>query len=69
MKYLIDTHVFIWMSSAPEKLSDKATSIILDNDNELILSMASLWEMQIKCKLGKLKLNLPLETLWYKQRD
>ncbi len=64
MKYLLDTHVFIWMASSPEKLSSRAKETILDGSNELWLSTASLWEMQIKCDLGKLTLELPLNELW-----
>jgi PIN domain nuclease of toxin-antitoxin system len=34
-----------------------------DTDNQLYLSMASLWEMQIKVQLGKLKLKIQLEDM------
>ena len=64
MTYLLDTHAFIWMASSPEKLSSKARAAILDASNELWLSTASLWEMQIKCGMGKLTLELPLNELW-----
>ena len=63
MKVLLDTHVFIWLDSAPEKLSPKAFAVCQDQDNELYLSMASVWEMQIKQQLGKLNLKLPLKQL------
>lgn len=66
MKCLLDTHAFIWMASSPEKLSAKARDVILDESNELWLSTASLWEMQIKCDLGKLTIELPLNELWEK---
>ena len=58
MKILLDTHAFIWLDSQPEKLSKKAIEVCQDTSNELYLSMASLWEMQIKVQLGKLKLNI-----------
>ena len=38
-------------------------NILLDTDNDVFLSMASIWEMQIKHQLGKLELGLPLYTL------
>jgi len=63
VKVLLDTHVFIWLDSAPEKLSPKAFAVCQDQDNELYLSMASVWEMQIKQQLGKLNLKLPLKQL------
>lgn len=64
MTYLLDTHAFICMASFPAKLSIKARDAILDESNELWLSIASLWEMQIKHGLGKLTLEIPLNELW-----
>ncbi len=45
MKILLDTHVFIWMASDPDKLSQKATETILDKNNQLYLSSVNLWEI------------------------
>ena len=64
MKYLLDTHAFIWMASSPEKLSPKVRDTILNESNKLWVSTASLWEMQVKCGLGKLTLEVPLKQLW-----
>jgi len=69
VKYLIDTHVFLWMASEPGNLSVTAKQIIQQANNELYVSICSLWEMQIKHQLGKLELDLPLSELWQKQRD
>ncbi|MCQ8118281.1 type II toxin-antitoxin system VapC family toxin [Methylomonas rosea] len=63
MKFLLDTHVFIWLDSEPEKLGMTALTICQNHNNDLYLSMASVWEMQIKQQLGKLKLKLPLNQL------
>ena len=63
MKVLLDTHAFIWLDTQPEKLSKTAMDICQDTDNQLYLSMASLWEMQIKAQLGKLKLKIPLADM------
>ena len=63
MKILLDTHAFIWLDFQPEKLTKKAIEVCQDTSNELYLSMASLWEMQIKAQLGKLKLKIPLEEM------
>ena len=60
MKLLLDTHTFIWWDSEPAKLSSSALSACQDQANTLILSVVSVWEMQIKSQLGKLRLNLPL---------
>ena len=63
MKLLLDTHVFIWWDSEPEKLSDRAFELFQAPENQLILSVASLWEIQIKSQLGKIKFNIPLAKL------
>jgi PIN domain nuclease of toxin-antitoxin system len=68
MNYLLDTHVFLWMAAAPEKLSVKAEECIMNTDNTLYLSIVSLWEMQIKTQLGKLSLDVPLDEFWHKQQ-
>ena len=69
MKYLIDTHVFLWMASVPEHLSASARELIERTENELYVSICSLWEMQIKHQLGKLQIDVPLCELWEKQRE
>ena len=48
MKILLDTHIAIWSVLDSEKLSDKARAIILDTDNEIYYSAASVWEITIK---------------------
>lgn len=63
MKLLLDTHTFIWWDSSPQKLSPKALAFCQNPENTLLLSMASIWEIQIKLQLGKLSLNLPLPEL------
>ena len=69
MKLLLDTHIFIWWVDEPEKLSAAAMSALQDEANELLLSVASVWEMQIKIQLGKLKLSLPLKELLKNQQE
>ena len=69
MKLLLDTHIFIWWADQPEKLSPVALSALEDETNELLLSVASVWEMQIKIQLGKLKLSLPLKELVKNQQE
>jgi PIN domain nuclease of toxin-antitoxin system len=62
MKYLLDTHAFLWAISAPASLSVTARQEIEDLQNELIVSTASLWEIAIKLGVGKLQLTSPYET-------
>ena len=57
MKWLLDTHVFIWIFIEPHHFSEKARSFLEDtNPNQFFLSDASAWEASIKYGLGKLKL-------------
>jgi PIN domain nuclease of toxin-antitoxin system len=63
VKLLLDTHVFIWWFNEPEKLSKKVLTACEDNKNELTLSVASIWEMQIKVQLGKLRLTHSIKDL------
>src|SRR6266566_1970567 len=63
MKLLLDTHAFIWADGEPQKLSPAATAACEDPANQLHLSTASVWEMQIKLRLGKLTLRKPLRPL------
>jgi PIN domain nuclease of toxin-antitoxin system len=69
MRLLLDPHVFIWWASAPEKLSTKALAACQDRDNSLILSVASVWEMQIKLQLGKLELISSVKELVERQQQ
>ena len=69
MKLLLDTHIFIWWADQPERLSSAALSALEDQTNDLLLSVVSVWEMQIKIQLGKLKLSLPLKELVNNQQE
>ena len=56
MRLLLDTHEWLWMHTAPERLSRGARMLIEDPANELVLSLVSCWEIAIKYALGKLPL-------------
>jgi len=56
MKLLLDTHTFLWAIAEPARLSRKATRMILDERNELLLSTVTLWETVVKLQAGKLKI-------------
>ena len=56
MRIIIDTQVLIWWTNDVSNISRRVQDIIFDLDNELWLSLASIWEMQIKISLGKLDL-------------
>ena len=68
MKLLLDTHTFIWWDSDPNKLSTHVLSLCENPEHELVLSVASVWEMQIKQQLRKLELRVPLAELIHQQQ-
>jgi len=54
MKYLLDTHTFIWHALEDARLSGSALEII-ESDQDLYISYASIWEMAIKIQRERLK--------------
>jgi PIN domain nuclease of toxin-antitoxin system len=60
MRLLLDTHAFLWFLGDAPELSTQARGLIEDDTNEVLLSVASLWEMAIKISLQKLTLSGPL---------
>lgn len=69
MKLLLDTHTFIFWDSQPSKLYQKALELLTNKDNLRLLSVVSLWEIQIKHQLGKLTLNKTLEEIIIVQQN
>ncbi len=63
MRILLDTHIFIWWNGNTSLLSPQALALCEDKSNTLTLSLASVWEMQIKAQLGKLTFNQPLRQI------
>ncbi|WP_417910828.1 type II toxin-antitoxin system VapC family toxin [Candidatus Electronema sp. PJ] len=63
MKLLLDTHIFLWLNSEPEKIPPAAYDACCDPHNQLYLSHVSPWEIQIKQQLGKLQLRAALPEL------
>ena len=55
MKYLLDTHTFIWSVMDSSKLSESVKEIIQNPDNEIFVSGISFWEIAIKTQIGKMK--------------
>ena len=56
MRALLDTHAFLWWISGDDRLSADATRTIADARNELFVSAASIWEIAIKARLGRLSI-------------
>ncbi|MEW6568534.1 MAG: type II toxin-antitoxin system VapC family toxin [Chloroflexota bacterium] len=55
MRYLLDTHAFLWWITDDERLSSTARGLIRDRRNILYLSAASGWEIAINTSLGRLE--------------
>ncbi len=72
MRFIIDTHAFIWFVNDSDNLSNDARFVI-ESEADLWISSASLWEIAIKVSLGKLILPKTLSSLYHKtisnQRD
>lgn len=56
MRLLLDTHAWLWMTEAPDRLSHAARRVLSSPKNERFLSIASAWELAIKYRAGKLRL-------------
>lgn len=59
MRILVDTQCWLWMVSAPERLSAAARRVIQDVRTELCLSSVSAIEISVKYSIGKLPLHIP----------
>ncbi len=69
MNLLLDTHIFIWWEIEMYKLSAKRLQMLEDESNTLFLSLASLWEIQLKIMLGKFKFPKPLPEIIREQQN
>ena len=63
MKVILDTHNFLWYIWGNAKLPVETRTLIDDPNNQIFLSIGSLWEIAIKVNIGKLKINKPLQVL------
>lgn len=68
MIYLLDTHAFVWLDGNDASLSAVAKQIIADRNNQIYLSTASIWEIQIKHQIGKLQLRLSIQDIVAEQQ-
>lgn len=63
MRFLLDTHAFLWIAADDPQLSPNVRVLFADVGNEIFLSAVSVWEIAIKASLGKLTLASPLSRL------
>jgi PIN domain nuclease of toxin-antitoxin system len=63
VRLLLDTHIVLWLALSPDRLSKKAKSLLSDESNELVYSVASLWEIVIKSGLDRLDFRIDPRAL------
>lgn len=63
MKYLLDTHMWLWSLLQPENIDVEIVAILLDESNELFISPISLWEILILAEKGRIELR-PSPEAW-----
>jgi PIN domain nuclease of toxin-antitoxin system len=62
VRYLVDTHVFLWWMSDPCRLSSPVTALLRERPGEIAFSSVSVWEMAIKSSLAKVS-GIPFHDL------
>ena len=67
MRYLLDTHTLLWFFVDDRRLNRHARRLIENSNNDRLLSIASLWEIAIKVRIGKLDLSEPFDCLFPEQ--
>ena len=55
-RFLLDTHVFLWLLQGDPQLSYRARTVIADDTSKLNFSVVSIWEITIKLNIGRLKI-------------
>jgi|SRR5690554_3169798 PIN domain nuclease of toxin-antitoxin system len=68
MTVLLDTNVLLWVMSDDSRLSDSAREVFLNEENRLLFSIAGLWEIFIKLRLGKLKVETGDPSSFFKSQ-
>ena len=63
MRLLLDTHSFIWFVIDHPRLSITTKALIESGDNEILVSIVSLWEIALKMSLGKLHMGATFDQL------
>jgi PIN domain nuclease of toxin-antitoxin system len=62
MKFLLDTHIWLWSALEPGRLSRRVAKALQDPANELWLSPISVWELTILCRKGRFRLQPDIQT-------
>jgi len=63
VKLLVDTHLLIWAADNTECLPPQAHALMANPENELLFSVASLWEIVIKSGLNRIDFRVDARLL------
>jgi len=53
MKYLLDSHVFVWLFAKHNLVGGTARALLNNSDSEVFVSLATLWELELKHSKGR----------------
>jgi PIN domain nuclease of toxin-antitoxin system len=62
VRLLIDTHILLWADERPRLIAQTLRAAMRDEDNEIVVSAATVWEIAIKRAIGKLRFDRPIVT-------
>ena len=57
MKYLLDTHIWLWSLLDPERLDIRIIDLLANKDNELFISPITVWETLVLAEKGRIELS------------
>ena len=63
MKYLLDTHIWLWSLLEPDRIDDNILEILRNDNNELFISPITIWEILILAEKGRIELR-PTHEEW-----
>jgi PIN domain nuclease of toxin-antitoxin system len=63
LKLLLDTHIWVWSTVQPERLTERVARQLTNPANEIWLSAISIWELQLLHDKGRVKL-MPDAVSW-----
>jgi PIN domain nuclease of toxin-antitoxin system len=64
MRFVLDTHIWIWGLLAPERLSAEVHAVLSEPDHEQALSVISIWETLVLIRKGRLQVTAPSAGQW-----
>lgn len=62
MKFLLDTHIWLWSALEPRRLTSRVQKIISDPQNEMWLSPVSIWELTLLCRKRRFRVQPDIRT-------